>query len=523
VHYVFVHKEVLMIMLLNVKIRRVVVTGIIIVCCLFCTQVYAQLQDSPWPMFAHDPQHTGRSPNLGPQSAYIKWKFCTYEGSGCWTPPVVGSDGTVYIGGEANDSWVGHTVLYAINPDGSLKWMTDTLGNYSPIQSAPAISVGETIYVATYDSLYKIDPLGNTVWHLSMGGEVFLSHPTIGSDGTIYIAAGPPSGDTSSYLFAINPDGSYKWINAFPHSSSCGAPTLGSDGKIYLALVQYYAYEGRLFIFEPNGDLFRVDTLVPEQLQASPALGAGDTIHLLSVPSLGNKLFKIAPGLSGSTVWTYPRGSRNTPAIGSDGTIYYAHSKYNGILTDFWFEAVNPDGSEKWQYYELAEPIDHAYCSAAIGSDGTIYVAHGKMYAFNPDGTIKWSSLEMGHGSSCSPIAMGADTTLYVHSYDTLYCFGYDAAAVVGKVIETPTVYSLRCYPNPVMKGAQISYTIPKASHVKISVYDVTGRCVSVLKDGHVTPGRYEVPLKDIERQGVYCLRMNCGDVTRTEKIIVIK
>jgi hypothetical protein len=96
-------------------------------------------------------------------------------------------------------------------------------------------------------------------------------------------------------------------------------------------------------------------------------------------------------------------------------------------------------------------------------------------------------------------------------------------SGAMGDIVGTSSLYSLRCYPNPVVKRAQVSYTIPKAGHMRLSVYDVTGRCVGVLKDGHVTPGRYEVSLKGIKRQGVYYLRMNCGDITRTEKIIVVR
>ena len=35
----------------------------------------AQLADTPWPMFQHDLQHTGRSPYLGAQTGAEKWNF----------------------------------------------------------------------------------------------------------------------------------------------------------------------------------------------------------------------------------------------------------------------------------------------------------------------------------------------------------------------------------------------------------------------------------------------------------------
>ncbi len=53
--------------------------------------------------------------------------------------------------------------------------------------------------------------------------------------------------------------------------------------------------------------------------------------------------------------------------------------------TDENFYAVNPDGSQKWVFSE----VEDVYASAAIGSDGTIYVGSDSdiFYALNPDGS----------------------------------------------------------------------------------------------------------------------------------------
>ncbi len=55
-----------------------------------------------WPMFRHDPQHTGRSLYRGAQSAMLKWRFKTE--SGIASSPAIGSDGTIYIG--SNDGYI---------------------------------------------------------------------------------------------------------------------------------------------------------------------------------------------------------------------------------------------------------------------------------------------------------------------------------------------------------------------------------------------------------------------------------
>ena len=63
--------------------------------------VYAQLADTPWPMFRHDLQHTGRSPYVGPQLPEEKGSFMTRD----WvcSSPAIGGDGTIYVGSKGNN------------------------------------------------------------------------------------------------------------------------------------------------------------------------------------------------------------------------------------------------------------------------------------------------------------------------------------------------------------------------------------------------------------------------------------
>lgn len=57
----------------------------------------AQLASSAWPMFLHDLQHTGQSQygtNLN--QGVLKWQFP--GGDEFESSPIIGSDGTIYIG-----------------------------------------------------------------------------------------------------------------------------------------------------------------------------------------------------------------------------------------------------------------------------------------------------------------------------------------------------------------------------------------------------------------------------------------
>ena len=117
----------------------------------------------------------------------MKWSFPT--GSLLSSSPVIGTDGTVYVGsGDWN--------LYAINPDGSQKWAFPTGG--SIWWSSPAIGTDGTLYIGSDDrNLYAISPEGTLKWSFATGGLV-QSSPTIGEDGTVYV------GSDDGNLYAIN-------------------------------------------------------------------------------------------------------------------------------------------------------------------------------------------------------------------------------------------------------------------------------------------------------------------------------
>jgi hypothetical protein len=55
----------------------------------------------------------------------------------------------------------------------------------------------------------------------------------------------------------------------------------------------------------------------------------------------------------------------------------------------------------------------------------------------------------------------------------------------------TPAGLATSVYPNPFRGNAVISYSLPKAGNVNVTVYDVTGRPVKTLVSGHANPGNF--------------------------------
>ena len=78
--------------------------------------------------------------------------------------------------------------------------------------------------------------------------------------------------------------------------------------------------------------------------------------------------------------------------------------------------------------------------------------------------------------------------------------------------------------PNPFNAETMISFDLPFASPVELSVYDITGRRVAALADEELSAGNHVIPFNGGNLvSGVYFVRMEAGDFTQTRKCVLIK
>lgn len=338
---------------------------------------------SPWPKFRGNIRNTGLSTvDTSSVTGLLKWSntdvAISYADS-----PVVGADGTIYIGGSN---------LYAVNPDGTLKWMNNT--PWGKQYTTPYIAPDGTIYVGTFiGDLEAINPDGTNKWSFTTGGNILYSSPVMDSHGTIYI------GSMDDKLYAVNQDGTLKWTYA-TGGGIWSTPAIGSDGTIYVG-----SQDDNLYAINPDGTLkWTFNTGTPIYF-VSPAIGADGTVYI-GTYSTNNLSCLYAINPDGTLKWKYAMNDSgiSSPGIGTDGTIY---------IGSYRLYAFHPDGTLKWIY---SSGIGDS--SPAIGADGTIYVGSTcYVLAINPDGTFKWSYYD-GNTVSCGGIgsspAIGPDGTVYI-------------------------------------------------------------------------------------------------------------
>jgi hypothetical protein len=91
---------------------------------------------------------------------------------------------------------------------------------------------------------------------------------------------------------------------------------------------------------------------------------------------------------------------------------------------------------------------------------------------------------------------------------------------LITDIIEAANYFKLDIYPNPFTEYTNITYTLDKSSNVKVEVYDVVGRLVSILINHSQTVGEYKVRFDNsINPAGIYILKMTAGDKIITKQI----
>lgn len=386
--------------------------------------------DAVWSHGEGDLQNTKRARDIrikgcltGPlTSPTIKWSF-TLGGPGTKSAPVIGEDGTVYIVGEYPGEPMGgdtrNSGLLAISSEGNMKWffpVPQFVGNVlaAEYHESPAIAPDGTIYFGAWDStLYALNPNGaikwsRTGWHHKsiISGYPPVIAPAIDGNGQIYSGT-----DT---IFCLKPDGSTVWKYYADTMGYCQKLILGRnlifcafEGKGILAL----DYSGkRKWIYSVNLDNQPHFSLITDQEDNLYFKVNNSTIY--SVNSKGS--FRWGGQVGGLGGFTEPVLRGDYLYIGSLFG-YYRLDKQTG--TD-----LQPIGTVTTQATYLAEES-----SPVVDDNGTLYfgtrasgldsVPH--ILAYNAQNQLLWDKSVSGviFGSIEGRLALGNDGTIYLTTF----------------------------------------------------------------------------------------------------------
>ncbi|HHE46206.1 MAG TPA: T9SS type A sorting domain-containing protein, partial [Bacteroidetes bacterium] len=113
----------------------------------------------------------------------------------------------------------------------------------------------------------------------------------------------------------------------------------------------------------------------------------------------------------------------------------------------------------------------------------------------------------------------------YVQGVDLVYVQnGFVALTVTAEAMIPEKYFLSQNYPNPFNAVTSIEYALPVSSHVKLAVYDISGRIVGTLVDDDLSAGRYSCGFDGSElAAGLYFIRLEAGSNVLTRKVVVVK
>jgi outer membrane protein assembly factor BamB/protocatechuate 3,4-dioxygenase beta subunit len=237
-----------------------------------------------------------------------------------------------------------------------------------------------------------IDKKSSLYWKYSSVEDI-ESSPIIDNNGNVYFVS------KNNYMYAITPEGDLYWRISRPEAFMTD-PVIDENGTIYVGTDNDKLYA----INSSDGSTKWVRSLTQEYNNSvrTPAISSDGTVYFAT----SERLYSIN-GNDGTLNWkhdTPPNKLINSnPVIGPDGTVY--------IGVDYSLYAIDSDGNKIWEY-----PTNHWFeISPSIDSDGTVYIVDGSnLYSINPGGTLKWKK----EIKTYTGVVIGSDGTLYVGSDD---------------------------------------------------------------------------------------------------------
>lgn len=335
---------------------------------------WPSLADSPWPMYKHDPQLTGRSPYSGPSEGIADWEYSPEDGYMSHSGIVIGLENTLYFS-DANGGNQDSGNLVALYNSGILKWKVN-IGGFESYNTPLVRADGSIIIGSQKNGLFAISTNGMLLWHYVLNDDIIASTINIDRTGNIYFTT------KSGSLYSLSSSGEIRFKNSF--------------------LGELFGFNGNI-AFSPSGDEMYINT--------SSILFAVDT--------------------SGNDLWSYETEQGyigSIPIVDSQGNVYFVRSN-SFTQPDTLANAVvclDHKGDIRWSF-----PFGgYAGIGLTIDSNGHIYFSSWSekiLYALYYNGKLKWTyglGDSVGSGILDTEFICDANDQIYFgSSFDSYYSF----------------------------------------------------------------------------------------------------
>ncbi|MDZ7291765.1 MAG: YCF48-related protein, partial [candidate division KSB1 bacterium] len=153
-------------------------------------------------------------------------------------------------------------------------------------------------------------------------------------------------------------------------------------------------------------------------------------------------------------------------------------------------------------------------------------VAVGGIIQKTTNGGATWSVLNLPTPSLNAIYFTAAETGWGAGVIGAVLKFSGGTTAVSERTSDQmPVQFILRQnYPNPFNPSTVISFELPVSSRVTLKVFDVNGREVATLIDGHLAAGNHSAMFKPRDLAGgIYFYQITAGQFSETHKAVLMK
>ncbi len=493
--------------------------------------------------------------------------------------------GNVYVTGLSNYSANMRCTLLKYSSTGNLIWERTFLGVGSGYGKGEKLLIDPQGNIFVFASIYgfsqnydfyiiKYDQSGNEISSARYGdvsADEDIADAAFDNNGNIVVAVNAwtiSNGQTDIFLLKYNNMCVVQSFAAFAHSTwyeSAGKIVINGLGDIFMAgSVRVSGGNSDVLVAKFNSQLQYQNVYMYAGYVNDEDYAASICLH----PAGGVIIAGMTKNTSVSSDFTIIKLSNNLTyewmnannfqfagSNASDVTIagsriYATGTAGTGYISKALTVAYDFNGNIIWSHAYGRDTVSNGgNAGFCIKTDniGNVFVA-GKSVslATKEDAMIlKYSSagvLQFAYNYNGSAFEMDYFNSLITDSNGKIYACGFtfvgtnncdfitvkltgSLTGVNGTNNEIPDGFNLsQNYPNPFNPSTKISFSLPKASFVKMVVYDITGKEVEVLVNENMNAGSFEVDFNASKlTSGVYFYRITADGFTETNKMILTK
>jgi|GEM_PF-2621317 len=380
-----------------------------------------------------------------------------------------------------------------------------------------------------------VSPNGGEFWNI--GSEQFISWTSLHYDGVFDIELSRDAGDSWKTLAEnVSANGTYQWTVSGPTSELCVIRVVSETGAVSDVSDSTFTIRPKpdLLVTRPaGGERWTIGS--QEQITWDTENTSGVVTISLSRDG-GSSWESVADSVvdDGSYTWmvTGPAAPNCYLVVADiDGTPSDRCEDTFAIIGQPDITVNNPNGQETW---EVGTDVSIEWASTNIGQAVAIELSRDNGSSWETlineaENTGSWIWNVTEPISIMCLLRITDSTGTVADTSDAIFTIKY-ATGVSKLSSEIPDEFALQQnYPNPFNPTTSIVYQLPKASHVRLSIYNVRGTLVRSLVNEEQAPGTYRVEWNgrsDLGQQmssGLYFYRIIADQFEKTQRMMLMK